>query len=85
MTKQELYDINIEGTRGVENLSKLVRELGYRDPFSQLSFSGGCFGDLLCFLEDNPGAIEKIIMWIGDNYDLFDDSEKEFDDEEDME
>ena len=56
----------MEGSRGIENLCKLVHALGYRDCMNRLQFQDGCVGDLLDFLEDNSGAIEAIITWIGD-------------------
>lgn len=39
-----------EGQRGVDNIEKLIRALGYRN------MDG--------FLEDNPGAIESLFNWI---------------------
>jgi hypothetical protein len=56
----------MEGSRGVENLCKLVRALGYRDSMNRMQFRDGCLGDLLEFLEDNSGAIEAIVTWIGE-------------------
>lgn len=55
----------IEGRQGVENLCTIARALGYKDPqyFGQLS-AKACLGDLICFLEDNPGAIEAMLVWI---------------------
>ncbi len=55
-----------EGRRGVENLCRLVRALGYRDSqhFGQLS-QDACLGDLVEFLEDNSGCIDAIKEWIG--------------------
>lgn len=57
----------MEGSRGVENLCKLVRAIGYRDSMYRMQFRDGCIGDLIEFLEDNPGAIESIVTWIGDH------------------
>jgi hypothetical protein len=56
-----------EGRRGVEGLCQLARALGYKDSmyFGQLS-SKAALGDLLMFLEDNPGAIEALHNWIRD-------------------
>lgn len=51
-----------EGSRGVENLCRIVRALGYKDPQNYGAFSSdGCYGDLFCFLEDNSGIIDTII------------------------
>lgn len=57
-----------EGRRGVENLCKLARGLGYKDTqyFGQFAHDGS-MGDLIEFLEDNPGCIEAIKEWIGDH------------------
>ena len=49
-----------EGLQGVRNLAKLARLLGYRDGSKWGQFEGGCYGDLLKFLEDNPFIIEAI-------------------------
>ena len=57
-----------EGTKGLENLCRIVKAIGYKDPFQQLQFKGGCYGDLFVFLEDNPGAIEMLIEWIKENH-----------------
>lgn len=73
----------LEGSKGVSNLCKLVSLLGYKDPLwnGQLS-EGGYLGDLMCFLEDNSGAIKAIITWAEENEDCFDVDESE---EEDVE
>lgn len=54
-----------EGPKGVENLAKLVHFMGYSDfqHYGQLR-GGACLGDILEFLEDNPGAIEALQNWI---------------------
>jgi predicted Zn-ribbon and HTH transcriptional regulator len=58
-----------EGSRGLNTLCCLAHELGFKDPFKQLSMSGGgCVGDLLVFFEDNPGAIAAVYEWISDQY-----------------
>ena len=56
----------LEGKRGLIFLCKFVRALGYRDvqKFGQLS-QDASVGDLVEFFEDNPGAIDAIIDWIG--------------------
>ena len=56
-----------EGRRGVEQLCQLTRALGYRDSqyFGQLT-SKASLGDLVMFLEDNPGAVEALHTWIRD-------------------
>ena len=56
-----------EGEQGVKNLAKLVNALGYSDfinRYGQMA-GGACLGDIFVFLEDNPGAIEALIGWIG--------------------
>ena len=57
-----------EGESGVRNLARLCRGLGYADPLHYGMFEGACYGDLIMFLEDNPGAVEAICDWIEDNY-----------------
>ncbi len=81
--EQKLYQT--EGRRGVVNLCRIARALGYKDPmyFGQLEHNA-TIGDLICFLEDNPGAITAIIEWI-DKVQCWDDeleSQVELDDEE---
>lgn len=55
----------LEGRKGVENIAKLVEDLGYKDPmhFGQLN-NGACIGSLINFFEDNPGALEAVFDWI---------------------
>lgn len=64
MEQNKLYCL--EGRRGVEALCQIAGALGYKDPqyFGQLT-SKATIGDLICFLEDNPGAIQVVIDWIG--------------------
>jgi hypothetical protein len=55
-----------EGMAGVKNLCRIVRALGYKDDMYRMQLDVGCaLGDLLEFLQDNPGAIEALIDWIG--------------------
>jgi hypothetical protein len=56
-----------EGPKGVENLAKLVHFMGYEDfqRYGQIR-GGAALGDILEFLEDNPGAIEALHNWIRD-------------------
>jgi hypothetical protein len=56
-----------EGETGVKNLCRLTNAIGYKDPqyFGQFAHDGS-YGDLIEFLEDNPGAVEAIIDWIGE-------------------
>jgi hypothetical protein len=65
MDQEKLY--HIEGRKGVEALCQLTRAIGYKDPqyFGQMT-SKAAIGDLICFLEDNPGAIEALHNWIRD-------------------
>ncbi len=55
----------IEGRRGVENLCRFARDLGYKDPqyWGQLT-SKAAVGDLIMMLEDNSGMIEAMIEWV---------------------
>jgi len=62
----------------IKGLCKLARELGYKDPFAQLINSDGtCVGDLLCFLEDNPGACEALIAWAAEHHGEEEEEEEE--------
>lgn len=64
--KRGLY--RTEGPKGVSNLCLILRALGYKDPLNRLQYANGaCVGDLLEFLEDNPGAIEAILNFITEN------------------
>lgn len=68
MTKDEILSLNTEGNRGLQNLCKVACAIGYTDPTRQLiNNDGSCVGDLLCFLEDNPGAIDALLEWITEN------------------
>lgn len=59
-----------EGGRGVENLCKVVRAIGYKDPLHFGQFApNGAIGDLISFFEDNPGAVEAVQQWIYDEGD----------------
>lgn len=60
---QEKFN-RLEGRAGVENLCKIARVLGYKDTQYFGQFLGGCIGDLIEFLEDNPGALQAIATWI---------------------
>lgn len=55
-----------EGRRGVIALCAVARAIGYKDPqyYGQLSRLGS-LGDLVLFFEDNSGAIDAVIDWIG--------------------
>ena len=64
MDQEQMH--TFEGRRGVANLCKLVRALGYKDPnYGGQLESGAYLNDLLLFLEDNSGAIEAIVEWVG--------------------
>lgn len=76
-----------EGNRGVQNICKLARAIGYKDPtyFGQLGRD--CYiGDLINFFEDNPGAIQAVVEWVGDQDDHVEKLEETLEDsEEDLE
>ena len=58
-----------EGNRGFRALCGLAAALGAKDPCHQLlNNDGSCVGDLMCFLEDNPGAIRAIYEWVDSEY-----------------
>ena len=58
-----------EGNRGFRALCGLAAALGAKDPCHQLiNNDGSCVGDLMCFFEDNPGAIQAVYDWVEKNY-----------------
>ncbi len=58
---------SFEGQRGVKNFAKLVNALGYSDSINRYGqmAGGACLGDIFVFLEDNSGAIEALVEWVG--------------------
>ena len=65
LDQREYY--HFEGRRGVERLCQLAGDLGYRGPHHSVQLtSTACVGNLVMFLEDNPGAIEAIVNWVRD-------------------
>ena len=59
----------LDSRNSFEGLCGIARELGYRDPCCQLmNRDGSCVGDLIYFLEDNPGAMETLMDWIRENH-----------------
>jgi len=66
--QEKLY--SFDGERGVKNLCRLTRAIGYKDPLHFGQFhQQGAYGDLINFLEDNPGAVQAIRQWIEDQDD----------------
>lgn len=65
MTQEGMY--NMEGRRGVENMCRLARALGYKDPmyFGQLS-NNASIGDLIEMLQDNSGLLNAMVEWVCD-------------------
>ncbi|MFY4731218.1 hypothetical protein [Nitrospira sp. BLG_2] len=58
---------HFEGSSGIQNLCKLLGDMGYHDRMNRMGHYGDQpLGNLVDFLEDNPGAMEAIITWIGD-------------------
>lgn len=56
---------SFEGRRGVANMCKIARALGYKDPNYGMQIEQGAYlTDLLLFLEDNSGCIEAMFNWI---------------------
>ena len=56
-----------EGEKGTQNLCRVVRAIGYKDSMHYGQFaSDGAYGDLFEFFNDNPGAIEAVAQWIGE-------------------
>lgn len=59
----------LDTSPSVKGLCKLANLLNYNDPCRQLiNNDGTCVGDLLLFLEDNPGACAAIIDWAAINF-----------------
>jgi hypothetical protein len=56
-----------EGNTGVKNLCRIANAIGYKDTmyFGQFH-QNGSYGDLINFLEDNPGAVDAVKEWIID-------------------
>lgn len=78
MKQSEIQNMRIN----FPSLCKMANELGYKDSFYQLMLeNGSSVGDLMLFFEDNPGAIEAVFEWVGDQ--KWDSLEEE-DDEEDL-
>lgn len=59
---------SIEGVNGVKNICSLAKDLGSKDVQQFGSFGKASYGNLINFLEDNPGAIKAMLEWIGNNY-----------------
>ena len=62
--KLNVAELPTEGHSGIRSLIKLAQHLEYKDPLN----NGNDIGDFIYFLEDNPGAIEKIFEWVMDEY-----------------
>lgn len=66
----------IESVHNVEGLCTVARSLGYKDPCYQLQISrDACVGDLLCFFEDNPGAVSAVAEWMLENCEVEEDED----------
>lgn len=74
-----------EGRRGLINLCKIARAIGYKDPtyYGQLA-QGACLGDLTNMIEDNPGIIEAMVSWIAEQTCFDDELRKTVFDEDDI-
>ena len=60
-----------EGEEGVRNLARVSHCLGYLDSTHFGQFQGACYGDLIQFLADNPGAVEAVLDFIRNNEDKY--------------
>jgi hypothetical protein len=60
-------NLSFEGRRGVEALCQIARAIGYKDTqyYGQLTHKAA-IGDLMYMLEDNPGMIEAMVTWLGE-------------------
>ena len=52
----------------MRNLARLCRLLGYEDNQYFGQFDGACYGDLILFLVDNPGAVEAVVSFMEENF-----------------
>lgn len=62
----ENHHHSYENEEGVRNFCRLLNAMGYRDPQYFGQFAGASYGDLIRFLEDNPGAMEVLVEWIAE-------------------
>lgn len=72
LCQSEQLHPTIGNTTGVKHLCRLVHLMGHQDQMHMGQFQGACYGDLINFLEDNPGACEKIVEFIQENAELWD-------------
>ena len=59
----------IRSDSGSKGLATLARMLGYHERNGQLDMgaeNGATASDLFAFLDDNPGAVEAVLMWVLD-------------------
>lgn len=71
-----IEDLHTEGQRGLRDLCVMSSMLGYHDDAYQLQIDAeACVGDLMMFLEDNPGAIRAIYEWVSERQHAFPESE----------
>jgi hypothetical protein len=86
MTKTEIENLRTEGERGIEDLAKMARELGFKGVVDQLQFKNGAFvTDILAMFEDSPGMIEGIYNFVLENGRSFEIEDEEEEDEEETE
>ena len=58
-----------EGRAGIKTLARVSRELGYMDRAYYGQLDSDCsIGDLIEFLEDNPGAVQAVCDWVLKTY-----------------
>lgn len=70
LQKNNIY--HFEGQSGIENLNKITEEIGYKANSLRWGSS------LEVFLQDNPGAMQAVVDWIGENHDSeFEEEEEE--------
>ena len=72
-----------EGQRGLKNLARIVSYLGYKDINQFGLFEANvAYSNIFQFLEQNPGAIEKLIEFILETHG---EDQEELEDEEQLE
>lgn len=65
-TRNEIEDLQTEGTRAIEDMAELAERLGYVG--QQLTLPNRAhLTSITNMMEDNPGLVEAMYAWIADN------------------
>lgn len=76
VVEQESQGMRFEGNAGVRNLAILANKLGYKDTTYFGQFGQASYGDLIDYLEDNPGAIEAVYNFMNENSEEIEDEDE---------